>query len=170
MVLLFLNLETLGDKAIEHIINTTDLKVILCSSDKVISVSKNNPNKITKYLVVLGDISEESKTKANENNLKLFSYEDILKSGIEKQQEHNPPLPKDIALICFTSGTTGTPKGAISTHENIIITIVSCLNNLELSDDEVHISYLPLSHIFESILNITIGMIEIIIFIYGGKI
>jgi len=41
-----------------------------------------------------------------------------------------PPKPSDVATICYTSGTTGMPKGAIITHGNIIAAEAAVYGNL----------------------------------------
>lgn len=55
--------------------------------------------------------------------------------------------------FCFTSGTTGDPKGALITHKNVVSNGCGMLRTakLEISPDDVHLSYLPLPHIFERV-------------------
>jgi len=54
---------------------------------------------------------------------------------------------RDIATICYTSGTTGDTKGVILTHDNIVHNI----KNQPIKSDynDLTISYLPLSHMYE---------------------
>src|SRR5882672_12934376 len=56
-------------------------------------------------------------------------------------------LPDDLATIIYTSGTTGNSKGAMLTHGNMASNIACSLNGFGLADDEVSISFLPLSHV-----------------------
>src|SRR6266851_1293152 len=61
------------------------------------------------------------------------------------------PLADDaLATICYTSGTAGRPKGVMLTHGNILANVAAC-ERLQLArSDDVFLSLLPLSHMFES--------------------
>ena len=56
-------------------------------------------------------------------------------------------LPDDLATIIYTSGTTGNSKGAMLTHGNMASNIACSLDGFGVADDEVSISFLPLSHV-----------------------
>jgi long-chain acyl-CoA synthetase len=60
-----------------------------------------------------------------------------------------PPIPDDIAQLVFTSGTTGSPKGVILTHKNIVANTRMTQTRVPPSPRNRVLSLLPLSHMFE---------------------
>jgi long-chain acyl-CoA synthetase len=67
------------------------------------------------------------------------------------------PLPatlEDTAVLMYTSGTTGTPKGVPLTHGNIYYETKGCQEAMNLSDKEVVLSVLPLFHVFAQVVNL----------------
>jgi long-chain acyl-CoA synthetase len=54
--------------------------------------------------------------------------------------------PGDPATIVYTSGTTGPPKGCVTTHENLLTTAAAYERDLDLGDDLSMYLYLPLAH------------------------
>lgn len=63
--------------------------------------------------------------------------------------EIDTPKADDVAMIMYTSGTTGDPKGVMLSHRNIIAAISGQSRVLPVDQDDIYIGYLPLAHILE---------------------
>jgi long-chain acyl-CoA synthetase len=87
------------------------------------------------------------------------NLETVEEQGKENRIEPTLPGPDDIATICYTSGTTNVPKGALLSHYNLVSGAIAFVKGLSL-DDGIVISYLPLAHIYERINELMV--------LYGG--
>lgn len=118
---------------------------------QVLAIKPNLPK--LKAIVQSGSVSEENRTAAQVAGVQLFSVAEIEAVGAEHPAEHRPPTPDDIATFCYTSGTTGDPKGAMLSHGNVVADVAGAgLMGLKLTEADVHLSYLPLAHMFERVI------------------
>ena len=83
----------------------------------------------------------------------FFNYDEILVTGQEicSANGFTPHTPNEdeIFSIIYTSGNTGTPKGVMLTHKNIISQLKDIHSLINLEKEEIVLSLLPLAHIFE---------------------
>ncbi|MCP4666936.1 MAG: long-chain fatty acid--CoA ligase, partial [Deltaproteobacteria bacterium] len=92
----------------------------------------------------------------------LIDYYEVVRLGRERYQkepdlfENNVRSLKesDLALVCYTSGTTGNPKGSLLTYKNIL-SMVASLNAVDPKEpDDQFLSFIPLPWIVEQTISV----------------
>ncbi|KAF9902598.1 hypothetical protein BX616_001880 [Lobosporangium transversale] len=167
--------DTLGPEAVTFGVNHSECSAVVTSADHVASLL----NDITKMpglkIVISMDPLDSSnqpgrvaagsvlRTYAKDKGVLLYDWAEIEAIGAQFGRKHTPASPSDIYTICYTSGTTGLPKGAIMTHANMVAVIASADIITPLESSDILISYLPLPHIFGR-------LVEIFTFSSGGRI
>jgi long-chain acyl-CoA synthetase len=66
--------------------------------------------------------------------------------------------PDDVAMICYTSGTTGNPKGAMLTHRNAVATARTFMRAEDVRADDEWLSYLPMAWVGDSIYSLVLSL------------
>ena len=91
---------------------------------------------------------EEEGTSRNTRYCGLHQW---LKAGesVDETQLPEGPTEEDLAAIVYTSGTTGRPKGVMLTHRAVLSNVQDIAKQMPLTDGDLFLSYLPLSHTFE---------------------
>ncbi|XP_026449977.1 long chain acyl-CoA synthetase 6, peroxisomal-like [Papaver somniferum] len=142
--------DTLGPDAVKYIVNHAVVQAIFCVPEtlhSMLSFLSEIPS--VRLIVVVGGVDEHMPSLPRSSGVEVISYSKLLAQGCGNPQPFAPPNPEDIATICYTSGTTGTPKGAILTHENLIASVAGATISVKFYTSDVYISYLPLAHIYE---------------------
>ncbi len=100
----------------------------------------------------------------------LRSFADVEEMGRKFGEEHPDHFekeiergrPEDLAFICYTSGTTGNPKGAMLTHANAVRTAEAFVAVEDVKPDDAWLAYLPMAWVGDSfytlVLNLYVGL------------
>jgi long-chain acyl-CoA synthetase len=131
----------------KYIINHSDSVVIFAENktqlDKILQIRDELPN-IRKVVLFNGE---------HKGDDWIISFDEFLKLGKDVSEKDlqdriKEVTPQDLATIVYTSGTTGVPKGAVITHDNITFTAQSAEGCAEVQDGDEGFLFLPLAHIF----------------------
>jgi long-chain acyl-CoA synthetase len=147
--------DTLGADSVAYVINQCSLKTVLCSAETVSNVLECKqlcPS--LECLIQMEPVSEDLRKKASDLSIKAYSLEEVEKAGNAKPVGHHRPTAEDIFTFCYTSGTTGEPKGTLLAHGDMISVAAAGRSRptLRMKETDVHLSYLPLPHIFERLI------------------
>uniref|UniRef100_A0A8C5PZB9 Long-chain-fatty-acid--CoA ligase n=1 Tax=Leptobrachium leishanense TaxID=445787 RepID=A0A8C5PZB9_9ANUR len=144
--------DTLGSEAIVFIVNRADLSVVICDNADKARILLDNCEKglipVLKTVILMEGFSDDLKDKGAKCGVDVLLMKDV-----------ELPNPDDLCVICFTSGTTGDPKGAMLTHKNIVADV----STFAPQTSDVTISYLPMAHMFERV-------VQAVIFCSGAKV
>ncbi|KAL6556441.1 Long chain acyl-CoA synthetase 4 [Orobanche gracilis] len=151
--------DTLGAGAIEFIVCHAEVALAFVEEKKISELLKTFPTaaKYLKTIVSFGKVSSQQKEEAENFGVAIYSWDEFLSVGENKHYNLPEKTKSDICTIMYTSGTTGDPKGVMISN-NSIVTLIAGVNrllgsvNVALSVNDVYLSYLPLAHIFDRVI------------------
>lgn len=134
---------TLSTTEYEAILRETDTKLIFVSDAKTYK-------SVSPAAIVTGISAIYSFNKVKE----VDTWVDVLRSGKGKHRDElkarmKAVNPDDVCTIIYTSGTSGTPKGVMLTHTNIVSNVIESTKVNSLGKGDRALSFLPLNHIYE---------------------
>lgn len=126
------------DQELGHQLEDSGARAILCEPDLLSLVQQVAPRTVLEHVVVTGFTAAQGG----------LTMGDLIES-------HQPPssLPtlnprQDLALLPYTGGTTGVPKGTMLTHHNLVVDVLQFKNWFQYREGaEVFVAALPLFHI-----------------------
>lgn len=142
---------TLGEDDFKHILSHSDAKMLIVADLGTYRRLQPIARKISKLKKVYTFNYYEG----------IPHWSEISKEGEDAKMKYKEKLqkisesikPDDLLTIIYTSGTTGLPKGVMLSHRNILSNVEGVFNLYPLGPDDRILSFLPLCHVYERMVN-----------------
>lgn len=170
--------DTLGPDACSYIIKHANISTVVCDkvakAMEIVTGSVSQQVTCFKHIIIMdGPITDELRTKAEGAGIQVHLFADVEQMGVENPKPAVDPTPEDLAFVMYTSGTTGSPKGAMITHGQFL-TMIHAISTVftvfEPTPADSIISYLPLAHGYEQGTNLALMAHGIQIGFFNGDI
>ncbi len=142
---------TIGPEEYEYILNHSEVKALIVSNQLIWN----------KVKIVVENISSIENIYSFNDIDGLKSWELILEEGKKHQQKFTSQVDEiksgidkyEMVTLIYTSGTTGNPKGVMLSHNNLVTNFISTSKAHNLGYNHRTLSFLPLCHVYERMIN-----------------
>jgi long-chain acyl-CoA synthetase len=139
---------TSGVEETRHILADSAARIVAVNGDaalkKIVGLARQLPD--LEGVIQMTPSQEAPPSYGAMGKLKIFTLSQI------SARQPEPPMAgsrEDLATFIYTSGTTGPSKGAILTHGNLLANCESSQAALDLNEQDMTLSFLPIAHSFE---------------------
>ncbi len=154
---------TLTAKQTEYILGDSGAVAAFCSTVEIV----NKLSEIRGHLPQLKHLIAFDDAGRRDGVITLAELESRGRSADGRyprfREEALAVSPEALATLIYTSGTTGDPKGVMLTHNNIWSNVQACLHVLPFTAEDDCLAMLPLSHVYERMVDYTLWTTGVII-------
>ncbi|HEX7051574.1 MAG TPA: long-chain fatty acid--CoA ligase [Longimicrobiales bacterium] len=143
---------TLPSHQIAYILDDSEARLIFVSTEQQLAKIREAWSDLPRLerVVVFDDVAvDDERVVSLRTLLDLGRRQEEAGKGAGFRERALAARPDDVATVIYTSGTTGEPKGVMLTHDNIFSNTRAVEQVLPVGRGDVALSFLPLSHIFE---------------------
>lgn len=162
--------DTLGEEATAFAFRQTHMETCAMTVNHISPILKQKQNESFSALrnIIIMDpinLTPELEDQSRVNGIKLIRWNELSAAGRQNLHKWAEVSPKSIYAFSYTSGTTGEPKGAMLSHENIMAGSLALRDVVVPRPDDAYLNYLPMAHVMERLIingciwfNIKIGV------------
>ncbi|XP_027329413.1 long chain acyl-CoA synthetase 9, chloroplastic [Abrus precatorius] len=141
---------SLGEEALCYSLNETEVTTVICGQKELRTLVNISGQLDTVKRVICMDDNIPFDASSVANGWTITSFAEVEKLGRENPVDADLPLPADVAVIMYTSGSTGLPKGVMMTHGNVLATLSAVMTIVpDIGIKDIYLAYLPMAHILE---------------------
>ncbi|XP_060688463.1 long-chain-fatty-acid--CoA ligase 4 isoform X2 [Hemiscyllium ocellatum] len=144
---------TLGEDAVAYGLNESEVTHLITSVELLDTKLKKVLPKLQKLKHVIYVDKKAINASEYSEVLQVHSMASVEELGAKPGNLNitpSRPVPSDLAVVMYTSGSTGHPKGVMMVHSNLIAGMTGqCQRIPELGPKDTYIGYLPLAHVLE---------------------
>jgi long-chain acyl-CoA synthetase len=132
--------DTLGADAVKYIMNHAEITALFCTPDKLQNLLPQlSELPSVRLIVVVGGTESLVPSLPSRSGIDIVPYSRLKAQGLADTRSFIPPRPHDVATICYTSGTTGVPKGAMLTHHSLVASAAGSTTTTKFFPSDVYV-------------------------------
>ena len=151
-------------KELAFVLNHAEVSVVVAEDqeqvDKILALKDQLPRlRVVIYDDPRGMIHYKADGMKSFTDVQALGRERATREPGAFDKEIEVGRPEDVALICYTSGTTGNPKGAMLTHMNVISVARAFVGVEKIGPDDDYLAYLPMAWVGDALYSMVLSLV-----------